>query len=92
LRNSPPTTDELERPPGPAGSTVGDDSENDAVDPGQNTAVDPGQNTAVDLGRLAWLGTVLVCLITVLILVLQGYYGYAAVTFAVALAAAINLL
>jgi len=28
----------------------------------------------------------------VLILVLQGYYGYAAVTFAVAVAAGINLL
>ena len=45
----------------------------------------------VDLGRLAWLGTVGVCLIAVLILVLQGYYGYAGVTFAVAVAAAINL-
>lgn len=50
------------------------------------------ENTTVDLGRLAWLGTVLVCLIAVLILVLQGYFGYAAVTFAVAVAAAINLL
>ena len=54
--------------------------------------MDESQNSAVDLGRLAWLGTVLVCLIVVLILVLQGYYGYAAVTFAVALAAGINLL
>jgi len=45
----------------------------------------------VDLGRLAWLGTVLACLIAVVILMLQGYYGYAAVTFAVALAAGINL-
>lgn len=54
--------------------------------------MDVGQNTAVDLGRLAWLGTVLVCLLVVLILVLQGYYGYAAVTFAVAVAAGINLL
>ena len=62
------------------------------VDPERdNDAVDDGQNSAVDLGRLAWLGTVLVCLIVVLILVLQGYYGYAAVTFAVALAAGINL-
>ena len=50
------------------------------------------QNSAVDLGRLTWLGTVLACLIAVLILVLQGYYGYAAVTFAVAVAAGINLL
>jgi hypothetical protein len=45
----------------------------------------------VDLARLAWLATVVVCLITVLILVLQGYFGYAGVTFAVALAAALNL-
>jgi hypothetical protein len=56
------------------------------------TVSEAEQNTAVDLGRLAWLGTVLACLIAVLVLVLQGYYGYAAVTFAVALAAAINLL
>jgi hypothetical protein len=56
------------------------------------TVPEADQNTAVDLGRIAWLGTVLVCLVVVLILVLQGYYGYAAVTFAVAVAAAINLL
>jgi hypothetical protein len=49
------------------------------------------ENMAVDLGRMAWLGTVLACLIAVFVLVLQGYYGYAAVTFAVALAAGINL-
>jgi hypothetical protein len=84
LRNSTSTTDRPERPPDTAGEFVGDDGDNDAVD------VD--QNTAVDLGRLAWLGTVGVCLVVVLILVLQGYYGYAAVTFAVALAAGINLL
>lgn len=46
----------------------------------------------VDLARVAWLVTVLACLLAVLILVLQGYIGYAAVTFAVALSAAINLL
>jgi hypothetical protein len=84
LRNSPTTTDRPERPPDTAGRTVGDD--------GDNNAVELGQNTAVDLGRIAWLGTVVVCLVAVLILVLQGYYGYAAVTFAVALAAGINLL
>jgi hypothetical protein len=50
-----------------------------------------GENELVDLGRLAWLATVLVCLVTVLVLVLQGYFGYAAVTLAVAAAAAINL-
>jgi hypothetical protein len=31
------------------------------------------------------------CLIAVAILVVEGYYGYAAVTFAVAAAAALNL-
>ena len=84
MRNSTTTTDRLERPPETPERNVGDDGNNDAVD--------LGQNTAVDLGRIAWLGTVLVCLVVVLILVLQGYYGYAAVTFAVALAAGINLL
>jgi hypothetical protein len=50
-----------------------------------------GENRPVDLARIAWLVTVGACLIAVLVLVLQGYLGYAAVTFAVALAAAINL-
>ena len=50
-----------------------------------------GENSPVDLGRIAWLATVLICLITVVILVLEGYYGYAGVTFAVAIAAGINL-
>jgi hypothetical protein len=45
----------------------------------------------MDLARIAWLVTVGLCLIAVLVLVLEGYFGYAAVTFAVALAAAINL-
>jgi hypothetical protein len=100
LRISRTAAHHLERPPASAAPPVGDDGENVAVDLGQNDAVDLspndagdlGQNDAVDLGRIAWLGTVLVCLVTVLILALQGYYGYAAVTFAVALAAAINLL
>jgi hypothetical protein len=50
-----------------------------------------GENSPVDLGRFAWLMTVLACLVTVVILVLEGYYGYAGVTFAVAIAAGINL-
>jgi len=45
----------------------------------------------VDLARLGWLGITLVCLIAVLVLVLEGYYGYASVTFAVAVSAAINV-
>lgn len=50
-----------------------------------------GDNTRVDLARIGWLTTVVICLIAVFILLLQGYLGYAAVTFAVALSAAINL-
>jgi hypothetical protein len=46
----------------------------------------------VNLGRIAWVITVLGCLVAVLILVLEGYYGYAGVTLAVALSAAINIV
>jgi len=49
------------------------------------------EHSSVDLARLAWLATVGVCLIVVAILAAQGYYGYAAVTFAVAASAALNL-
>jgi hypothetical protein len=45
----------------------------------------------MQLSRIAWLVTVGVCLITALILLLSGYDGYAGVTLAVALAAAINV-
>ncbi|HTX32029.1 MAG TPA: hypothetical protein VMD09_11620 [Solirubrobacteraceae bacterium] len=45
----------------------------------------------MDLARIGWLATVFVCLVTVLILAIQGYIGYAGVTLAVAVAAAINL-
>ena len=55
--------------------------------------VAPGsENRRVDLARFGWLATLLVCLVTVLVLAVQGYYGYAGVAFAVALSAAINLL
>lgn len=50
-----------------------------------------GENRHVDLARIGWLGTVSVLLIVVLTLALDGYLGYAGVTLAVALAAAINL-
>ena len=45
----------------------------------------------VDLGRASWIVTVLACIVIVSILLIEGYYGYAEVTFAVAVAAAINL-
>jgi hypothetical protein len=51
-----------------------------------------GENTTVNVGRMAWVATALACLIAAGILALQGYIGYAAVTFAVALSAAINLV
>jgi hypothetical protein len=53
--------------------------------------VDTEENT-VNIGRAAWLVTVGACLIAVLILLLNGYYGYAGVTLAVAISAGINLL
>jgi hypothetical protein len=49
------------------------------------------EHRSVDLARLAWLATVAACVIAVAILLLEGYYGYAAVTFAVAASAALNL-
>jgi hypothetical protein len=45
----------------------------------------------MQLSRIAWLVTVGVCLVAALILLLSGYDGYAGVSLAVALAAAINL-
>jgi hypothetical protein len=45
----------------------------------------------VNLAQIAWLATVIGCLVAVLILAIRGDYGYAMVTLAVALAAAINL-
>jgi membrane protein YdbS with pleckstrin-like domain len=49
------------------------------------------QDGQVKLARLSWAVTALVCLLTAVILALNGYYGYAFVTFAVSVAAAINL-
>ena len=46
---------------------------------------------AMDLARVSWLTTVLACLLTAVILLSQGYVGYAGVSFAVAVSAAINL-
>lgn len=46
----------------------------------------------MDLAKIAWLVTVVACLIAVLVLTLEGYVGYAGVTLAVAIAAAVNLL
>jgi hypothetical protein len=45
----------------------------------------------VSIVRIAWLVTVLVCLIACLALLLSGYQGYAAVVLVVGASAAINL-
>jgi len=45
----------------------------------------------VELSRVAWLTTVVLCLVAVVALLFSGYLGYASVVFAVALSAAINL-
>src|SRR3954451_5388952 len=44
------------------------------------------------LSKIAWLTTVVICVVATLILLLSGYLGYAGVVFAVALAAGIKLL
>ena len=43
------------------------------------------------LKRIAWLTTVVVCLLTSILLLISGYQGYAGVLLAIALSAAINL-
>lgn len=50
-----------------------------------------GENVCVDLARFGWFTTSVACLLAVLVLVLEGYFGYATVTFFVAVSAAINL-
>jgi hypothetical protein len=45
----------------------------------------------MQLGRLAWLVTTIVCLVAAAIVLVDGYRGYAAVAFAVAISAGINL-
>jgi hypothetical protein len=49
-------------------------------------------NAPVPLNRIAWLVTVLACLLTAVLLLISGYQGYAAVAAAVGASAAINLL
>jgi hypothetical protein len=45
----------------------------------------------MELGRIAWLVTTVSCLVAAAIVLVEGYRGYAAVAFAVAISAAINL-
>lgn len=43
------------------------------------------------LPRLSWIVTVGICLVAALLLLVNGYYGYAGVLLAVGAAAAVNL-
>ena len=79
-RLSIPETRNLRESPGPV------------TTPTQRAILRDGENVGMDLARASWLTTFIGCLIAVAILLLQGYYGYAAVTLAVALSAAINLV
>ncbi len=45
----------------------------------------------MELGRIAWLVTTVTCLVAAAVVLVEGYRGYAAVAFAVAISAAINL-
>ena len=44
------------------------------------------------LARISWLATVGICLVAALLLLLNGYYGYAGVLLAVGAAASVNLV
>lgn len=44
------------------------------------------------LARISWLATIGICLVAALLLLLNGYYGYAGVLLAVGAAAAVNLV
>ncbi len=56
--------------------------------------VEPPQprHHGLDLGRIAWIVTTATLLVGVLVLALKRDWGYAAVSLAVALSAAINLI
>jgi hypothetical protein len=46
----------------------------------------------VPLSRISWLVTVGICLVAALLLLLEGYLGYAGVLLAVGAAAAVNVI
>ena len=45
----------------------------------------------VELNRVAWIVTVVICVVAAVLLLLSGYQGYAAVLVAIGVSAAINL-
>ena len=63
-----------------------------APDPDRVDSSQEEEVGTINLARICWLITVGACLVGVLILALKREWGYAGVTFAVAISAAINLL
>jgi len=49
------------------------------------------EDGGVGLDRIAWIVTVVICLVAAVLLLLSGYQGYAAVLVAIAVSAGINL-
>jgi hypothetical protein len=74
----------------PASTAEPADPADDVPAAGENEGVE-GKTRSIDLGRLSWLITVIVLMVTVLVLFDKGDYGYAGATLAVAISAAINL-
>jgi len=73
------------------GLSVGTEPENTGVQDQSATPEEP-QHDPVNLARIAWAITALVFLVAAVILLARRETGYAGVTFAVALSAAINVL
>jgi hypothetical protein len=49
------------------------------------------EDGGVELSRVAWIVTVVICVVAAVLLLLSGYQGYAAVLVAIGVSAAINL-
>ena len=49
------------------------------------------EDAGVELNRVAWIVTVVICVVAAVLLLLSGYQGYAAVLVAIGASAAINL-
>jgi hypothetical protein len=49
------------------------------------------QNSGVPLSRIAWIATVVICVVAAVLVLVNGYVGYFFVLLAVAASAAINL-
>jgi hypothetical protein len=61
------------------------------VRPADSESAICGQNSGVPLSRIAWIATVVICVVAAVLVLLNGYVGYFFVLLAVAASAAINL-